>query len=105
MNYLTALFAGLFLCNCIPHLVCGLKGEPFPTPFSKPPGVGDSSPLTNFLWGAANLILGAGLINWHPIEIGFTPQCLVLVIAFVLCGAWTACHFGNVRAGKMKKPL
>ena len=51
MHYVAAFFAGAFLCNCIPHLDCGLRGAPFPTPFAKPRGIGDSSPLINVLWG------------------------------------------------------
>lgn len=42
-------FAGLFLCNGVPHTVAGLSGRSFPTPFAKPPGKGLSSPLVNFL--------------------------------------------------------
>lgn len=45
--------AGLFLCNCLPHLAAGLQGQPFPSPFSKPRGVGNSSPLVNVLWGCS----------------------------------------------------
>ncbi|MEJ0066167.1 MAG: hypothetical protein WDM85_12710 [Caulobacteraceae bacterium] len=50
--------AGAFLCNSIPHLAAGLRGEVFPTPFAKPRGKGPSSALVNFYWGAANLALG-----------------------------------------------
>ena len=44
-------FAGAFLCNAIPHLASGLKGETFPTPFATPRGVGNSSAMLNFFWG------------------------------------------------------
>ena len=46
MHNVTLFFCGMLLCNCVPHLVCGLQGEPFPTPFEKPHGVGFSSPPT-----------------------------------------------------------
>jgi hypothetical protein len=49
MNSVALFFAGAFLCNSIPHLTKGLQGEPFPSPFAKPPGKGNSSPLVNFL--------------------------------------------------------
>jgi len=55
------LFAGAFFCNCIPHLASGLRGEPFPTPFARPRGVGNSSPLANVLWGTANLAVALAL--------------------------------------------
>ena len=40
LNYIALFFAGAFLCNAIPHLVAGLQGQPFPSPFAKPPGRG-----------------------------------------------------------------
>jgi len=43
MDYVACFFAGRFLCNCIPHLACGLRGEILPTPFAKPRGKGPSS--------------------------------------------------------------
>jgi len=51
MDYLASFFAAAFLCNCIPHLACGLRGEPFPTPFANPRGKGPSTFIMNFLWG------------------------------------------------------
>jgi hypothetical protein len=51
MDYIASFFAGAFLCNCIPHLACGLRGETFPTPFANPRGKGPSAPMVNFLWG------------------------------------------------------
>ena len=49
MAYLWMFLAGALLCNSIPHLAAGLRGEPFPTPFGRPPGEGKSPPLVNFL--------------------------------------------------------
>jgi hypothetical protein len=94
---LTALFfAGALLCNCIPHLVSGLQGQPFPTPFAKPSGVGNSSPTVNFLWGAANLIFGAGILSRHPVLIGFDPDCAALLAGAVALGVFMSLHFGKV---------
>src|SRR5476649_346155 len=57
-NYLACFFAGAFLANFVPHFIKGVCGDKFPTPFSKPPGVGLSSPVTNVLWGLFNLVIG-----------------------------------------------
>lgn len=103
MIYVILIFAGLFLCNSIPHLASGLKGEPFPSPFSHPRGVGDSSPMTNFFWGASNLIAAILLILWRRTEIQLTPHWLVLTASFLLCGMHLSWHFGKVRSGKFKK--
>lgn len=50
-------FGGACLINAIPHLISGLTGKLFPSPFSSPIGVGPSSPVVNVLWGYANLAL------------------------------------------------
>ncbi len=49
--YAIEFFSGFILTNGIPHFVQGLSGNPFQSPFAKPPGVGESSPLSNALWG------------------------------------------------------
>ena len=62
-NYVAAFFSGAFLSNAIPHFVKGTSGDKFPTPFSKPPGKGLSSPVVNVLWGTLNIILGYILLK------------------------------------------
>ena len=99
MNYLAAFFAGAFFCNALPHLLSGVQGEPFPSPFSKPPGVGDSPPLVNFLWGSFNLLVAIALLVWHPIDLGFNVECAVFIGGFLLMGIGLAHHFGKVRQG------
>ena len=93
-------FAGAFACNCIPHLVCGLSGEPFPTPFAKPPGVGRSSPMVNFLWGTANMMAAAALWAYSPVIIGFNISAGSFLLGFILIGAFCAQHFGKVRRSR-----
>jgi hypothetical protein len=56
MDYVASFFAGAFLCNSIPHLASGLRGEIVPTPLAKSRGKGPSSPLVNFLWDAFNVL-------------------------------------------------
>ena len=57
-NYLACFFSGAFLVNFVPHLVHGISGDPFPTPFANPPGKGLSSPTVNVLWANLNLAVG-----------------------------------------------
>jgi hypothetical protein len=96
-RFLTCFFTGVFFCNSLPHLVSGLQGRPFPTPFGKPLGVGDSPPLVNVLWGFFNLLAGASLLSLAPISIGFNLAFLSVVAGGVLMGARLALHFGRVR--------
>ena len=49
--YLLQFVSGLFLANGVPHFVQGISGNRFQSPFATPPGVGESSPLINALWG------------------------------------------------------
>ena len=57
-NYVACFFAGMFLANVVPHYIHGISGDPFPTPFSDPPGKGLSSPTVNIVWALTNLVIG-----------------------------------------------
>ena len=96
-------FAGAFLCNALPHLLCGVQGTPFPSPFSKPRGIGDSSPLINFLWGAFNLLVGGLLLSRNPVAISLSFHFAALVVGFLALGVQLSLHFGKVRQGRSTK--
>ena len=69
-NYLACFFAGIFLANAVPHFVHGISGDPFPTPFAKPPGKGLSSSTANVLWALFNLIAGYLLLRVGAVSRG-----------------------------------
>lgn len=96
MEFIAHFFAGAFLCNCIPHLAAGLQGAPFPSPFAKPPGTGNSSPLVNVLWGFFNLAAGLVLLSLAPFAIRLGAPLLVFLAGFLAVGAFAAVHFGKV---------
>lgn len=99
MTYALLVLAGALLCNCIPHLTSGLRGEAFPTPFAQPPGKGLSPPVTNFVWGTANLLIGISLL---PRLDDADPRLgrLALLAGFLILGFYLARHFGQVRAAR-----
>ncbi|AIY41369.1 hypothetical protein LT85_2211 [Collimonas arenae] len=97
LHYVAVFFAGAFLCNCIPHLASGLRGDAFPTPFAKPRGVGDSSPALNFLWGSANLLAGAILYVWSAVTMGVSLEFGLFIAGFLILGLYLSSHFGVVR--------
>ena len=101
--YVAAFFSGLFLCNSVPHLVSGLQGMPFPTPFANPHGVGDSSPLVNVLWGFANLVAGVVLLSRHPVLLSLNPALLALLIGVLVIAVFSSLHFGKVQKNKLQK--
>lgn len=102
MNFIALFFAGLFLCNSVPHLVCGLQGAPFPSPFAKPHGVGDSSPLVNFYWGFANALIGTILLTRNPVTVGANAEFIALLAGILVIGTFAALHFGKVQGEKRK---
>jgi hypothetical protein len=97
MEFAAFFFAGAFLCNSVPHIVCGLQGMPFPTPFAKPHGVGLSSPIINFAWGLFNLVAGLALLRKWPIHIEPQAPFLVFLLGVAVVGAYSSIHFGRVR--------
>jgi hypothetical protein len=97
MDYVAQFFAGAFLCNCAPHLVCGLQGSSFPTPFAKPRGVGMSSPVMNFAWGFLNLILGLLLLSTWPVQVGLSASFLIFLLGAGALGVYLSIHFGKIR--------
>ena len=62
-------FGGAFLANTIPHLVNGISGSPFQSPFASPPGVGLSSSTVNVLWGMFNLSVAYGAVYDNAIAV------------------------------------
>jgi hypothetical protein len=97
MSFVAIFFAGAFLCNAMPHLTAGLRGEVFPSPFSTPHGKGPSSPLVNFLWGTLNALIGLALLFQHPFAPGLNVESAALLVGVLVMGVFTSVHFGRVR--------
>ncbi|HXF09126.1 MAG TPA: hypothetical protein VNK45_11530 [Candidatus Acidoferrales bacterium] len=96
---LVRFLAGLFLANGIPHFIHGMSGRPFPTPFAHPPGVGDSSPVTNVLWGFANFLGGALLLGAiAPYQPGYNGETAAAALGALVLAIVLAWHFGRGRA-------
>lgn len=57
LDYLAYVFGGAFAINTVPHLVAGVSGRSFQSPFARPPGVGQSSSLVNVIWALVNLVI------------------------------------------------
>lgn len=79
-HYIIGFFAGMFLANAVPHFVNGISGNPFPTPFSNPPGQGLSAPVVNVIWGLFNMLVGYLLFRYSKIS---NQNKLSLVIFFL----------------------
>ena len=79
-HFVAAFFSGSFLANAVPHFVHGISGDRFPTPFSKPPGKGLSSPTVNVVWALVNLLIGYFLFRAGSIS---GSGCWPLVVFFL----------------------
>ncbi len=99
--YVAHFVAGLFLANAVPHFVHGISGAPFQSPFASPPGVGESSPLINVLWGFANLVAGyVLLIGIGNFTNALSLDALVVALGILTTGMGLARHFGHVRGSR-----
>jgi hypothetical protein len=56
-HYIAYFVGGVFLMNSVPHLVAGVSGNAFQTPFATPPGEGLSSSMVNVVWAMFNLVV------------------------------------------------
>jgi hypothetical protein len=96
--YLAQFVSGLLLANSVPHFVQGISGQKFQSPFASPPGIGESSPVVNVLWGFANIAVGFALLRY------FEPQgpeavagWIALGLGALFAGVFLSRHFGRVR--------
>jgi hypothetical protein len=93
-------FGGAFLANTIPHLVNGISGSPFQSPFASPPGVGLSSSTVNVLWGMFNPAVAYGLVvRVGRFDLRRTRHAAVLGLGSLLIALQLARHFGEFHGG------
>jgi hypothetical protein len=93
-------FGGIFLANAVPHLVSGMMGRPFQSPFAKPPGQGFSSSTVNVLWGFFNAVVGYLLVvRVGSFELRSTTHVLALGLGALLISLQVARHFGKFNGG------
>jgi hypothetical protein len=99
-HYVAYAFGGLFFANAVPHLVAGMMGRAFQSPFANPPGEGLSSSLVNALWGAFNLIV-AYLLLWHvgTFRLARFADAAVAGVPALGMAIMLARHFGRFNGG------
>jgi hypothetical protein len=100
LHYVSYFFGGAFLSNAIPHLVSGLMGHPFQSPFAKPLGQGLSSSTVNVMWGFFNLALAYVLIcQVGDFNLRSIAHTATLGLGFLLMGLMSAHNFGRFHGG------
>ena len=104
VNYIFYFLGGIFLFNSIPHIVSGMMGRAFQSPFAKPAGEGLSSSIINVIWGFFNimtayfLIFQVGTFNLHSIFDVFVTGLGAFLVAI-----FNARHFGKFNGGNSTK--
>ena len=97
-DYIASFFAGMFLTNVVPHFVHGISGDPFPTPFSKPPGKGLSSPTVNVVWALFNLVIGYMLFRAGRVSSGDGVGLGIFFAGIVAISIMLSVNFANKHA-------
>ncbi|MGC9193901.1 MAG: hypothetical protein ACP5IL_00420 [Syntrophobacteraceae bacterium] len=103
--FISYFFGGAFLANAIPHVVSGVMGRAFQSPFAKPPGEGLSSSTVNVVWGFFNatvaylLIFHVGDFDPHSL-----PDIFAMGIGSFLIALFSARHFGKFHGGNTPAP-
>jgi hypothetical protein len=99
-HYVAYFFGGAFLANTIPHLVNGISGNAFQSPFASPPGIGLSSSMVNVLWGFFNLAIAYLLIcRVGSFNLRKTQHVLVLGAGILIMSIMLARSFGPLHGG------
>jgi len=92
-NYLAVFFSGAFLSNAIPHFIKGVSGDKFPSPFSKPPGKGLSSPTLNVAWAGFNIIIGYLLFRAGKTDLYDCTDAIIFFVGFMAMSLMLANNF------------
>lgn len=93
-------FGGMFLANALPHLVSGMQGRSFQSPFAKPRGKGLSSSTINVLWGFFNAVVGYVLLRRADLAWSDTTGMLVCAAGALLIALFCSWHFGQFHGGR-----
>lgn len=67
-HHVFAFIAGGTFINFLPHFINGISGRPFPSPFSDPPGVGLSSPVSNIVWATINFLIAVAFVYFGKLN-------------------------------------
>ena len=103
-HYISYFFGGGFLANATPHIVSGMMGHPFQSPFAKPPGQGLSTSTVNVVWGMFNLAVAYALLcRVGDFHLRSTADAASLGLGILLTGLFNARQFGRFHGGNAPK--
>ena len=95
-HYIAYFFAGALIANSVPHYVMGATGRKFPTPFSVPPGTGESTAMINIVWALGNFFVGYLLLQVGNFSVSAGWPVLTSFVGAAAMSIMLAKHFGSV---------
>ena len=99
-HYISLFFGGACLMNAVPHVVAGVLGRPFQSPFATPRGEGLSSSTVNVLWGFANLVFAyLLLVRLGSFDFESGLDVVVVGLGALALALFAARHFGKFHGG------
>lgn len=84
LNAIGWFLCGVLLMNTLPHLLHGISGNRFPSPFDKPHGKALSSPTKNVIWAFINFSLLLVILHFNRHTFSELFALVMLVGAFVM---------------------
>ena len=94
VNAIGWFFSGVFLINVLPHLIHGISGDKFPSPFDKPRGKKLSSPTSNVIWAFINLSIFLTIFHFNRLSFTAIYGVIMLIGAFAMA-IYLSRYFAN----------
>lgn len=94
MDFFIAICIGFLVTNSLPHLIPGVHGKRFHSPFASPPVKGKSSAVVNVLWGVFNLALAYALFVWADVNLRNYVEGAGFLLGVLITGLVLAIVFG-----------
>ncbi|SFI33816.1 hypothetical protein SAMN04515618_11815 [Collimonas sp. OK307] len=98
VNAIGWFMSGVFLVNVLPHLIRGISGDRFPSPFSKPHGKKLSHPTLNVIWAFINLSIFLTIFYFNHFSFTAIYGLVMLIGGFAM-----AIYLSRYFAGKDKE--
>ncbi len=76
--------SGVLLVNVLPHLIRGISGDKFPSPFARPHGKKLSSPTSNVIWAFMNLALFLAIFYFNQFSFTAIYGVIMLMGGFAM---------------------
>lgn len=93
-EFIIAFVFGFFATNSLPHIIPGVHGKPFYSPFASPPAKGKSSAVVNVLWGFFNIVVAYILFVATKINLRDVTQGVGFLLGILITSLILAITFG-----------